>query len=162
MGVGCYATSQRGWVRRRWGLSRLLGNKNAGCKLFLRSGDTSALPFPFLSDSLGSTCGPYIFVCLVTTCLYTTLGMVSLNQLENMVQIVSADVTCTHDTQEAFAAEIGAMIGEPCRRCGCRLNYQAGEYHMCHWCLPYPATFSPLSDEQQARLRAMVKGKRKS
>jgi hypothetical protein len=77
MGVGCYATSQRGWVRRRWGLSRLLGNKNAGCKLFLRSGDTSALPFPFLSDSLGSTCGPYIFVCLVTTCLYTTLGMVS-------------------------------------------------------------------------------------
>jgi hypothetical protein len=32
---------------------------------------------PVLSDSLDSTCGPYIFTCLVTTCLYTTLGMAS-------------------------------------------------------------------------------------
>jgi hypothetical protein len=109
---------------------------------------------------LGGVAGFYLAQENAQTCSLRTDQ--ELNQLENMVQIVSADVTCTHDTQEAFAAEIGAMIGEPCRRCGCRLNYQAGEYHMCHWCLPYPATFSPLSDEQQARLRAMVKGKRKS
>jgi hypothetical protein len=37
-----------------------------------------------LSDSLDSLCGSYIFVCLLTTCLYTILGMVS-GQLRQML-----------------------------------------------------------------------------
>ena len=58
-------------------MSRLLSNRNARYQLCLRSDDPSVLPSPVLADSLNSTCGPYFFVCLITTCLYTTLGMAS-------------------------------------------------------------------------------------
>src|SRR5260370_1142989 len=60
------------------------------------------------------------------------------------------------DSSEALAAEIGAEIGNPCQRCGCTLYYQSGPYRMCHWCLPRSARFGRLSDEQRARLRAVL------
>ena len=91
MGIGCYSTSQRGWVRARWCLSHFLGNSNAASQLFLMSGDTSMLPFPFLSDSLDSSCGPYLFVCLLSTCLYTTLGMVSILQRPGSVILATVE-----------------------------------------------------------------------
>ena len=59
------------------------------------------------------------------------------------------------DTSEALAAEIGAEIGEPCTKCGCTLYYCSGEYKMCYWCLPRPAKFGRVSDEQRARLWAL-------
>src|SRR5260221_7378110 len=64
------------------------------------------------------------------------------------------------DSPEALATELGAEIGEPCQRCGCTLSYQSGPYRMCHWCLPRPARFGRLSDEQRARLRALFPRKR--
>jgi hypothetical protein len=66
-------------------------------------------------------------------------------------------MNCTYDTPEALAAEIGATIGEPCKKCACTLYYQSGEYRMCHWCLPRPVKFGRLSDEQWARLGALLK-----
>jgi hypothetical protein len=47
MGVGCYSTSQRGWFRGRWCLSRLLCNTNAASQPFLMSGNTPFRRFPF-------------------------------------------------------------------------------------------------------------------
>jgi len=65
-----------------------------------------------------------------------------------------------HDSPEALAAELGAEIGEPCQCCGCTLSYQSGSYRLCHWCYPRPARFGRLSDEQRARLRALLRRKR--
>jgi hypothetical protein len=72
-------------------------------------------------------------------------------------QAVPAEMNDTHNPLEAFAAEIGAVIGEPCKKCACTLYYQSGEYRMCHWCLPRPAKFGMLSDEQWGRLRALLR-----
>ena len=60
------------------------------------------------------------------------------------------------DSPEALAAELGAEIGEPCHRCGCTFSYQSGPYRMCHWCLPRPAKFGRLSNDQRARLQAFL------
>lgn len=65
------------------------------------------------------------------------------------------DETPTKDTPEALAAELGAIIGDPCKKCGCTLYYQSGPYQMCHVCLPRPAKFGLLSNEQHARLNAL-------
>jgi hypothetical protein len=78
-------------------------------------------------------------------------------QLRESAQAVPAKMNCTYDTPEALAAEIGATIGEPCKKCACTLYYQSGEYRMCHWCLPRPVKFGRLSDEQWARLGALLK-----
>ncbi len=53
---------------------------------------------------------------------------------------------------DALATEIGADLGEPCKRCGCTLYYQSGSYSMCHRCFPRPTRFGSLSNEQWARL----------
>ncbi len=66
------------------------------------------------------------------------------------------DAKQRHDSLEVLAAELGAEIGEPCQQCGCTLSYQSGSYRLCHWCLPRPAKFGRLRDEQRARLRALV------
>ena len=60
-----------------------------------------------------------------------------------------------HDTPEAFAAEIGAEVGEPCKRCGCTLHYQSGSYVMCYKCHPRPLRLGGLNDEQWRRLRTL-------
>ena len=70
------------------------------------------------------------------------------------------DAKQRRDSLEALAAELGAEIATPCQRCGCIFYYQSGPYRMCHWCLPRPARFGRLSDEQRARLRALFPCKR--
>jgi hypothetical protein len=70
------------------------------------------------------------------------------------------DAKQRRDSLEALAAEFGAEIATPCQRCGCIFYYQSGPYRMCHWCLPRPARFGRLSDEQRARLRALFPCKR--
>jgi hypothetical protein len=40
------------------------------------------------------------------------------------------------ETLEAFAAEIGATIGEPCEKCGCTLYRHMAEYQVCIRCYP--------------------------
>jgi hypothetical protein len=59
------------------------------------------------------------------------------------------------DTPEALAADIRALLGASCSRCGCTLSYQSGPYRMCHLCYPRPAKFGRLTDEQWQRLRTL-------
>jgi hypothetical protein len=64
------------------------------------------------------------------------------------------------DTFERLAAEIGAEVGEPCKRCGCILFY-CNDYgnEMCHWCYPRPTKYGRerITDEQWKRLRQLVR-----
>jgi TOTE conflict system, Archaeo-Eukaryotic Primase domain len=71
----------------------------------------------------------------------------------NAVQAVAA-LHQAQDTPEALAAEIGAELGEPCRRCGCTLHYQSGPYMMCHQCYPHPLRLGRVSEVQWRRLVA--------
>jgi hypothetical protein len=66
------------------------------------------------------------------------------------------------DSLEALAAEIRALIGEPCSRCSCSLFYQSGPYQMCHLCYPRPAKFGRLTDEQWQRLQTLFPRKPES
>jgi hypothetical protein len=59
------------------------------------------------------------------------------------------------ETLEAFAADIGAIIGEPCEQCGCTLHYESGPYVMCHKCYPRPVKLGRLNEEQWERLRRL-------
>jgi hypothetical protein len=60
------------------------------------------------------------------------------------------------DVADALAAELGAMRGDPCNRCGCPLYYQSGPYRMCHWCYPRPSKYGLLSDVQRESLRKLL------
>jgi hypothetical protein len=66
------------------------------------------------------------------------------------------------DSLEALAAEIHALLGEPCRRCSCTLFYQSGPYQMCQLCYPRPAKFGRLTDEQWQRLHTLFPRKPES
>jgi transcription initiation factor TFIIIB Brf1 subunit/transcription initiation factor TFIIB len=88
-----------------------------------------------------------------------SIGGVAGSCTKSPAQAVPAGSNETHDTPEVLAAELGAIIDEPCKKCGCTLYYQSGPYQMCYWCLPRPAKYGLLSAEQHARLRAVVKAK---
>jgi hypothetical protein len=50
---------------------------------------------------------------------------------------------------EAFAAELGATVGEPCEKCGCALYRHMAEYQVCLRCYP-PRGYHVYSDRVDA------------
>jgi hypothetical protein len=65
-----------------------------------------------------------------------SLAVVAGSCTKSLAQAVPAGRNEIDEKPEALAAVLGAIIGEPCKKCGCTLYYQSGPYRMCHWCLP--------------------------